>query len=248
MLISLDAAFGSHLYLQSKPLPGIHFNHSVPSPSPYLFPSLFTQHNLILMHVHVELLEKSKTPGVLGLELLKLAISCIPIAFPSKISVSELVTMLAKFLIHLDKAIRDKASSILSQLMETRSDLRGQIVYGLAKFALSIPDSKNQITMIVLAKVYSSPPPYRNQSNINRILTLRTSFTFLFPQLINSFSSQQSHLLKQWAAIIKLPHMHSRPPSRGSEFGSAGGTPNSSNSNSNVSSPPSSSRLSSCHL
>lgn len=67
--------------------------------------------------------------------------------------------MLAKFLIHLDKVIRDKASSILSQLMETRPDLRAQIVYGLAKFALSIPDTKNQITMIVLAKVNTLPQP-----------------------------------------------------------------------------------------
>jgi hypothetical protein len=105
------------------------------------------------------LLEKSKTPGQLGLELLKIAISCIPIAFPAKIPVSELVTMLAKFLIHLDKAIRDKASAILTQLMDTRPDLRAQIVYGLAKFSLSIPDTKHQITIIVLTKVYFLPSP-----------------------------------------------------------------------------------------
>lgn len=62
--------------------------------------------------------------------------------------------MLAKFLIHLDKGIREKSSAILSQLMENRSDLRAQLVYGLGKFALSIPDNKHHIITTVLLKVF----------------------------------------------------------------------------------------------
>lgn len=87
------------------------------------------------------------------MELLKLAITCIPISFPAKIPVAELVTMLAKFLIHLDKGIHDKATAILSQLMASRADLRAHLVYGLGKFALSIPDTKHPLIQVVLVKV-----------------------------------------------------------------------------------------------
>ncbi|GAM26500.1 hypothetical protein SAMD00019534_096750 [Acytostelium subglobosum LB1] len=100
-----------------------------------------------------ELLEKMRPPGPLCLELLKVAIATIPIAFPSKITVSELVLMLSKYLIHLDKGISEKSSAVLTQLMATRPDLRPNIIGGLGKYALSISDKQSHFMCVVLEKM-----------------------------------------------------------------------------------------------
>lgn len=66
--------------------------------------------------------------------------------------------MLSKFLIHLDKSVREKASAILTQLMESRPEVRAPMVYGVGRFALGIPDVKSPIIALVLSKVNSLIP------------------------------------------------------------------------------------------
>jgi len=99
-----------------------------------------------------ELLEKMRPPGHSCLELLKIAISVIPIAFPSRIYPQDLVVMLSKYLIHLDKGVNEKASIVLTQLMASRPDIRPQIIYGLGKFALYLSDKQSHLISIVLEK------------------------------------------------------------------------------------------------
>ncbi|KAN0025837.1 hypothetical protein ACTFIU_008497 [Dictyostelium citrinum] len=99
-----------------------------------------------------ELLEKMRPPGYSCLELLKIAISVIPIAFPTKIIPQDLVIMLSKFLIHLDRGVSEKASIVLTQLMASRPDIRPQIIYGLGRFALYLSDKQSNLISIVLEK------------------------------------------------------------------------------------------------
>ncbi|KAM9965189.1 hypothetical protein ACTFIW_004996 [Dictyostelium discoideum] len=99
-----------------------------------------------------ELLEKMRPPGYSCLELLKIAISVIPIAFPTKIIPQDLVVMLSKFLIHLDRGVSEKASIVLTQLMASRPDIRPQIIYGLGRFALYLSDKQSNLISIVLEK------------------------------------------------------------------------------------------------
>eukprot|EP01133_Synstelium_polycarpum_P002509 gene2509-2863_t len=100
-----------------------------------------------------ELLEKLRPPGPSCLELLKISISAIPISFPARMSVPELVLMLSRYLIHLDRGVCEKSAIVLRQLMATRPDLRPYIIGGLGKFALSLPDRQAPLACIVLEKM-----------------------------------------------------------------------------------------------
>ncbi|EGC35659.1 hypothetical protein DICPUDRAFT_152002 [Dictyostelium purpureum] len=99
-----------------------------------------------------ELLEKMRPPGYSCLELLKIAVSVIPIAFPNKIVPQDLVVMLSKFLIHMDRGVSEKASIVLTQLMAARPDIRPQIIYGLGRFALYLSDKQSNLIAVVLEK------------------------------------------------------------------------------------------------
>eukprot|EP01132_Coremiostelium_polycephalum_P000661 gene661-818_t len=99
-----------------------------------------------------ELLEKMRPPGPSCIELLKIGITVIPIAFPTKFTVPDLVIMLSKYLIHLDKGVCEKSSIVLTQLMASRPDIRPQIIYGLGRVALYLSDKQAHLINIVLEK------------------------------------------------------------------------------------------------
>ncbi|KYQ91563.1 hypothetical protein DLAC_07330 [Tieghemostelium lacteum] len=101
-----------------------------------------------------ELLEKARPPGNSCLDLLKIAISVIPIAFPLRIPVHDLVTMLSKQLIHLDRGVCEKSSIVLTQLMASRPDIRSQIINGLGRNVLTtLHDKQPALISVILEKL-----------------------------------------------------------------------------------------------
>ena len=89
----------------------------------------------------------------LALYILRLCVSFIPPAIPSGMSDSDLVNILARYLVHIDSDLRDKAYNRLYVLMKTSPRHRPIIITGVGKFILTLPDRKVDIIIMVLNKL-----------------------------------------------------------------------------------------------
>lgn len=117
-----------------------------------------------------ELMSKEKThPPQLCLDTIRIAIACVPIAMTGVVA-PELLNLLCRYLVHLDKrtiditrsinlqipfinaAIQEAAYKTLYLLVSKRPDLRSSIVATLADFAFSIPDKQHELIYVVLHK------------------------------------------------------------------------------------------------
>ena len=100
----------------------------------------------------VELLQKEKLNSQ-SFVLLRNCISHIPPIIPSGITPLELVTILTRYLVHIDTDIRERSWNVLSSLMKSSEMHRKHIVYGMATYLLTIPDMKTKILTIVMLKL-----------------------------------------------------------------------------------------------
>eukprot|EP01117_Protostelium_nocturnum_P013534 TRINITY_DN5056_c0_g1_i2.p1 TRINITY_DN5056_c0_g1~~TRINITY_DN5056_c0_g1_i2.p1 ORF type:complete len:2145 (+),score=361.36 TRINITY_DN5056_c0_g1_i2:746-7180(+) len=94
--------------------------------------------------------------GTAGVELLRRCMNCIPFAFPIKLTCYEMVTLLSKYLNHMDESLRLAASDVLDRLMKIPSTLlRCTVIYALANHIVTIPDQKSALVMPLLSKIES---------------------------------------------------------------------------------------------
>jgi hypothetical protein len=70
-------------------------------------------------HVFVELIKTDK--DILSIELLRAMLSVIPCALPTKIPPAKLISILSRYLIHLDKGI-NHITRLPSALLFTKED------------------------------------------------------------------------------------------------------------------------------
>lgn len=97
---------------------------------------------------------KGEKPNAMSLVLLRACISFIPPALPSTIPPADFVFILARFLIHLDHGLAEKAANTLMILMKSHPVYRQSIMLGLAKFCLTISDKKPDLIYDVMEKVF----------------------------------------------------------------------------------------------
>lgn len=96
-----------------------------------------------------ETLQKEKA----ALHLLRTVLRCIPFCYPTSTSTDKLMNMLARYLIHLDKHVREQALAALTRIMKACPLLRPAVVYGAAEMVLSIPDTNDKLLYHALHKL-----------------------------------------------------------------------------------------------
>ncbi len=66
---------------------------------------------------------------------------------------TDLIAILTRYLVHLDKTVQERATQTLSTMMNQRPDLRPVLVTVTADFLLNVPDSRHEIVHAVLDKL-----------------------------------------------------------------------------------------------
>jgi hypothetical protein len=89
------------------------------------------------------------------LEVIKTGIQCIPFVMQRAVP-NDVLLQLAKYVVHVDKVISEKAYSTLYTLITTRPDLRPAIILATNDFCLSIDEDYHEIIHSMLLKVYLS--------------------------------------------------------------------------------------------
>ncbi|KAL6050877.1 hypothetical protein QOT17_019533 [Balamuthia mandrillaris] len=96
-----------------------------------------------------ETLQKEKV----GLQLLRIVLACIPFCLPSKTSATASMNILARYLVHIDKAIREEAQAALYRVMEACSWLRADLVSEVSSFLMTLSDTNPKLIHHVLHKL-----------------------------------------------------------------------------------------------
>lgn len=89
---------------------------------------------------------------VIAIQLLQLLLQSIPTVVP-KLSIPKLVSILAKYIIHLDKGIEEMSTGALTRLMTWRPDCRPLIISGLADFSTTLSHNRNDLIFTLLFKL-----------------------------------------------------------------------------------------------
>eukprot|EP01119_Soliformovum_irregulare_P020907 TRINITY_DN6840_c0_g2_i1.p1 TRINITY_DN6840_c0_g2~~TRINITY_DN6840_c0_g2_i1.p1 ORF type:complete len:2140 (+),score=665.08 TRINITY_DN6840_c0_g2_i1:103-6522(+) len=91
--------------------------------------------------------------GSSGLELLKIALNCLPLCYPVKIPPTDFVTMMARYAIHLDENIREAASEAMKRMQSSHPELRLLTFNSLITLTLSISDRNSSIIAVLLTQI-----------------------------------------------------------------------------------------------
>lgn len=89
---------------------------------------------------------------IIAIQLLQLLLQSIPTVVP-KLSIPKLVSILAKYIIHLDKGIEEMSTGALNRLMTWRPDYRPLIISGLADFSTTLSHNRNDLIFTLLFKL-----------------------------------------------------------------------------------------------
>jgi hypothetical protein len=89
---------------------------------------------------------------IIAIQLLQLLLQSIPTVVP-KIPILKLVSILAKYIIHLDKGIEEMSTGALTRLMIWRPEFRPLIISGLADFATTLSHNRPDLVFTLLFKL-----------------------------------------------------------------------------------------------
>ncbi|PRP83647.1 hypothetical protein PROFUN_03802 [Planoprotostelium fungivorum] len=104
--------------------------------------------------------------GQMGVELLRRCFYCIPFVNQLKWTSWDFVTLLAKYLNHIDESLRTAASGALSRIMmqnEASHHMRCTVVAAMVMHILSIPDNRHVITLSLMKKLDNLLQVWDNQ-------------------------------------------------------------------------------------
>eukprot|EP00005_Dracoamoeba_jomungandri_P002734 CAMPEP_0174260120 /NCGR_PEP_ID=MMETSP0439-20130205/8855_1 /TAXON_ID=0 /ORGANISM="Stereomyxa ramosa, Strain Chinc5" /LENGTH=2486 /DNA_ID=CAMNT_0015344291 /DNA_START=51 /DNA_END=7511 /DNA_ORIENTATION=- len=88
-----------------------------------------------------------------SINLLRMLINCFPFCMPSRSSASKFFKILSRYLVHIDKGIRENAHAALSRIMNTSPNLRSDVISAVAYLPLKLPDSAPKLLFHVLHKL-----------------------------------------------------------------------------------------------
>lgn len=89
---------------------------------------------------------------IIAIQLLQLLLQSIPTVVP-KLPIPKLVSILSKYIIHLDKGIEEMSTGALTRLMTWRPDFRPLIISGLADFSTTISHNRHDLIFTLLFKI-----------------------------------------------------------------------------------------------